>query len=259
MGNDGGSIAIRRDLVKTKKPKKKVESLRTSQLKSSICSLTKQPLSSHLMACRKGYIFNADAILNALCNKTVPKEFSHIGKLKHLKALVFEKNRDEKSEFPIVCPIAKVDYNGIHNFILLWDCGHVFSEKAFNMLDSKTQKKCPVCQKPFQSEQVIYLNKDAKEEKQEEGETIKKTTTGSELGHRQNPNFELKKEEENGKNPQKKVVTGEISMNILDRIYHGTIGERETEEKRAYNSMFHKECKEYQVDSIHRNHRFGVH
>ena len=72
MGNDGGDIPKRKELVREKK---KVE-IATSQSiaigRSRYCNLTKNKLKEPLAICKLGNIYNYECLLEALVKKQLP-------------------------------------------------------------------------------------------------------------------------------------------------------------------------------------------
>lgn len=81
MGNDGGSIPGRAELVKSKKKEKRVESELVAKVfmikywkkfRAKFCALTKERLRKPVAACRIGYIYNYDSLLQAKIDKRIP-------------------------------------------------------------------------------------------------------------------------------------------------------------------------------------------
>jgi len=59
MGNDGGSISKRSEVVKTKKKKVRIDKHIFAQARK-LCSLTKEPLRAPLVVCKRGLIYNKE-------------------------------------------------------------------------------------------------------------------------------------------------------------------------------------------------------
>ena len=86
MGNDGGSFARRTEMVKMKKKVQKVDKSQTAQMKSGLCTISKEPLKQPVCVCRLGNLYNRDTLVQKIIEKTMPKEgFNHIRKLKDFK------------------------------------------------------------------------------------------------------------------------------------------------------------------------------
>ena len=60
MGNDGGSIPKRSEMVKTEKKKTKLS--KTGQ-GATVCSLTKECLKMPLVICKRGLIYNKESLI----------------------------------------------------------------------------------------------------------------------------------------------------------------------------------------------------
>mmetsp|Transcript_13417 Transcript_13417/g.1203 ORF Transcript_13417/g.1203 Transcript_13417/m.1203 type:complete len:105 (-) Transcript_13417:336-650(-) len=103
--------------------------------------------------CRLGNFYNYEALLTHLMNKTLPDDFKHIKKIKKdVKEVKLTDNEDKKSELPFMCPLSKIEFNGLNKFIGLWECGCVFSEQ---LIKNVKETNCPVCSKPFVESSVI--------------------------------------------------------------------------------------------------------
>ena len=81
MGNDGGSIPKRSEVVKQKKRAFKLEKVAVG---SGVCSLTKEPLKQPLVACKRGLIYNKESLMKLMVDKAVPYAFRHIKRLSDL-------------------------------------------------------------------------------------------------------------------------------------------------------------------------------
>ena len=81
MGNDGGSIPKRSEMVKVQKKKHKGRNQGTG---AGECSLTKEPLQPPLVACQRGLIYNKEPLIKSMIEKTLPYEFRHIRRLANL-------------------------------------------------------------------------------------------------------------------------------------------------------------------------------
>ena len=79
MGNDGGSFAHRTEMVKMKKREKKVATLESAKMKSTLCTLSKEPLEKPICICRLGNFYNKEQVIKKLVEKSMPKDvFGHI-------------------------------------------------------------------------------------------------------------------------------------------------------------------------------------
>ncbi len=80
---------------------------------------------------------------------------NYIKKTKDLKIVNIEKNIDEDSEYPFMCPLSKIEFNGMNRFVCLWSCGCFFIERS---LKESKEKKCPICNKAFSKDDIISMN-----------------------------------------------------------------------------------------------------
>jgi hypothetical protein len=156
MGGDGGSIPSRVDMVKTKGytqssqgsmgysangmrriVQETIDPREYHRTRMTTCAITGQPLVKPVVACRGGYLFNKEAVLQHLLEKTIPNEFSHITSLKDVLEL---------NNFPGTCPITARDLNdGVTKSEAIWPCGCVIAEKALSVITDKSLSKCPSC------------------------------------------------------------------------------------------------------------------
>ncbi len=82
MGNDGGSIPRRREVVKSKKREVKAETHEVARAKARLCALTKEPLGGkHVVVCRLGLLYNKEEVIKKMIEKAMPKVFRHIRKI----------------------------------------------------------------------------------------------------------------------------------------------------------------------------------
>ena len=81
MGNDGGSIPKRSEVVKHKKNDVEVDKQAKNFAKSSLCAMSKEPLRHPIVACRRGLLYNKEHLIKRLLEKSMPSEFRHIVKL----------------------------------------------------------------------------------------------------------------------------------------------------------------------------------
>ena len=101
-----------------------------------------------------------------MMEKKIPHEFNHIKTLKDVKMLKnIELNPEKNSDFPLICPISKIEYNGLNKFKAFWSCGCICSEKAIDELSKgKTEKLCIVCSTPYGPRDEISLNLNIEEQ-----------------------------------------------------------------------------------------------
>lgn len=150
MGNDGGSIPKRSEVVKTKKRDEKASVHLVAKAKSGLCSLTKDPLRRPVGVCKLGFLYNREEVIKKLLEKTMPTAFRHIRKLKDVKEVKANCTINKESDsnhsqqyVQIVCPLTQIDFTGFNGFYAVWDCGCILSEDAIKQL--KMTDKCLSC------------------------------------------------------------------------------------------------------------------
>ncbi|CAO0789530.1 unnamed protein product [Mucor circinelloides] len=176
MGNDGGSIPRRIELVKEKAKNIVLNPDLERAAAWLYCALSKLLLEQPVVSDGLGKLYNQDAIIEYLLDPSIygdgDKICSHITSLKDTTKLNLTPNpaynekdsnldsatmgsleRDLKSKF--VCPISMKEMNGKHRFVYLDTCGCVFAEQAMKEIPSK---ECVTCGKPFESQNVIVIN-----------------------------------------------------------------------------------------------------
>lgn len=120
MGNDGGSIPVRCELVKEAKVKKVVK-----RKFDNTCDLTNEKLSPPIVICRLGYIFNKENIIKSLLDKSLPEKFSHIKGLKDIKNInedcikktisnnhISDQFNYDNNAYKLICPFSFEEYTG---------------------------------------------------------------------------------------------------------------------------------------------------
>ncbi|KAG0268851.1 hypothetical protein BGZ95_002290 [Linnemannia exigua] len=177
MGCDGGSIPKRDELVKQKQRKAKVDQNILNRVHWFSCALSKKALSSPVVSCGLGKLYNRDAILEFLLDRSAYGDgdliCKHIKSLKDVVTLQLElnpsfsetqaaslTNHDQEPVSRYICPITMKEMNGKHRFVYLETCGCVMSEQAMKEVPSKT---CIKCARPYEAVNVIVLNPKAEE------------------------------------------------------------------------------------------------
>ncbi|KAI9887970.1 MAG: hypothetical protein M1823_000227 [Watsoniomyces obsoletus] len=179
MGNDGGSIPTRRELVK-----EAARSLTTTQVKESqqeqqaynwtTCPLSHRPLSPPIVSDCVGKLYNKDAVLQFLlpseddnnddsgANKVDQEEFL-AGRIRSLKDVIevkFEIDADHPRDAAAhrkerwVCPITRKELGPNVKSVYLVPCGHAFSESAIKEV---SEEICLQCNEPFSADNIIPI------------------------------------------------------------------------------------------------------
>eukprot|EP00835_Amoeboradix_gromovi_P002385 NODE_134_length_18141_cov_0.186066.p9 type:complete len:168 gc:universal NODE_134_length_18141_cov_0.186066:1547-1044(-) len=143
MGNDGGSIQNRSELIKTKeidRSKKDIDDLEEYYT----CAISKQDLEEPIVCCKLGKLYNRNALIQYMIDKKEGTKLmsgvaDHVRSLKQITLL---KMSNPKT---YTCPITNRRF-GRGAFVYL-DCGCVFSKQRF--------KTCPKCNQESKSTTVI--------------------------------------------------------------------------------------------------------
>ncbi|KAG4302921.1 hypothetical protein PCANB_000760 [Pneumocystis canis] len=183
MGNDGGSIPKRDDLIKDLKKENGLDPDQTAHhLAWFYCSFSKLPLFEPIVSCGLGRLYNKDVLLEYLLSskekgcqekgtqvQLVEHGISHITTLKDVRELKLKANpmyqphmvlnnkflHAENQTSRWVCPITKREMNGHAKFVYLVRCGHVFDDQALINVKSN---ECLECGAIFSEDEIIPLN-----------------------------------------------------------------------------------------------------
>ncbi|TIA73221.1 hypothetical protein E3P89_01280 [Wallemia ichthyophaga] len=180
MGADGGSFVYRSELVKTKK-KPEVKNDEISRIAAWFyCALSKKLLKQPVVSCQLGKLYNKEAIVEFLLDKSVygdgQKICGHIRSLKDVQQLKLTSNpsfnqvlsRDSDSMLsnaPFICPITLKEMNGKQRFVYLPKTGIVASDSGLKSMNkgSKTGQ-CPESGIEYHVDELITLNPPPEEE-----------------------------------------------------------------------------------------------
>lgn len=176
MGNDGGSIPTRRELVKNAARTPNNTELKATQLEAQTHAWTQCPLSHRalvqpIVSDSGGTLYNKDAILEQLLPKdddvpaSVIKEKEEVlqGRVKGLRDIVevkftiVKEGRDEK----MVCPVTSKELGPSTKSVYLVPCGHAFSEVAIREVATS---HCVECNEPYTPDNVIPILSIVKED-----------------------------------------------------------------------------------------------
>ncbi|KAF7275384.1 hypothetical protein GWI33_011803 [Rhynchophorus ferrugineus] len=159
MGCDGGTIPRRDELVKVKKkPEQKDKDAELAAL-WKCCAITQQFLQNPIVVCHLGKLY---------------KHFRHIKSLKDVKDLNLTRNPEYKEledkkegsvdhrASPYICPVLGLEMNGKFRFVAVWNCGCVFSERAYKEIGTKN---CHKCTKPFEDNDIVIINGTTEDDK----------------------------------------------------------------------------------------------
>jgi Rtf2 RING-finger len=169
MGNDGGSIPTRRELVKEAARNPTATDLKEKQREHlahrwSQCPVSHKALVKPIVSDYSGDLYNKDAILQFL----LPAEVSPIdkeeyerfiqGRIKSLKDVVevhFEVEYDDRTKTEKwVCPITSKELGPSIKAVYLVPCGHAFSQEAITEMKAD---QCSQCGTSYEPRDVIPI------------------------------------------------------------------------------------------------------
>ncbi|KAK0213152.1 DUF602-domain-containing protein [Desarmillaria ectypa] len=182
MGNDGGSIPDRRDLVRNKPKAEQADKANQTRARWFFCALSKRILQEPIVACALGKLYNKDSILEYLLDKSAYGDgediCGHIRSLKDVKTLSLTLNPTPPSpdattnHAQFICPITLKEMNGLLPFVYIATCGCVLSLAGLKNVSTTPKEEdgeqldiCPQCAKKFsRTNDVILLNPQPEEE-----------------------------------------------------------------------------------------------
>jgi len=179
MGNDGGSIPDRRDLVRNKPKAEQADKANQTRALWFFCALSKRKLQEPVVSCALGKLYNKDTIIEYLLDKSGygdgEKICGHIRSLKDVKKLNLTPNSTrtpdstDSTERPqFICPFNLKEMNGLQPFVYISTCGCVFSQAGLKTVSGAASSSdktdgeltlCPQCGKKYSSaEDIVQLN-----------------------------------------------------------------------------------------------------
>ena len=218
MGNDGGSIPTRRELVKSAARAPTVSELKATALESLGHAWDYDPLTSesldmeNVVSDWRGRLYNYESVLKglmpsgeeedddapALVNGESPElTFASTG-IKSLRDVVKLKFKryappGTKGQDKWACPVSLKELGPATKAVYLVPCGHVFAEAAIKHIQ---EELCPECSEEFQAGDVIPILPT------EKADLERLTARASELRAR-GITHSLKKDKANGKKKRK--------------------------------------------------------
>jgi hypothetical protein len=179
MGNDGGSIPKRRELVKNAARAPTVSELKATALESLSHAWEHDPLTSerldmeNVVSDWRGRLYNYESVLKglmpsgdgddatapALVNGESPELIfasTGIKSLRDVVKLKFRRYAPPASKGPEVwaCPVSLKELGPATRAVYLVPCGHVFADAAIKQIHEDV---CPECSDKFQARDVIPI------------------------------------------------------------------------------------------------------
>ncbi|KAJ1981718.1 Replication termination factor 2 [Dimargaris xerosporica] len=177
MGNDGGTIPRRSEMVRQKARAEKLDEKTLARAKYTLCTLSKRPLHPPLVACGLGNLYNKDALLEHLLNTTksggAAMVCPHVRNLKDVTNVTVALNPSyqptdivvtssvsastaQGQHYPVLCPITLKELNGTTPFVFSRACGCVCSQAALKEVKSATTQ-CLQCGKACTTDDWLPL------------------------------------------------------------------------------------------------------
>lgn len=166
MGNDGGSIPKRRELVKDAARAPTISELKATALESlahawSHCALSGSPIDlDSVVSDWRGRLYNYESILNGLTADDDTAQITPaslgIKSLRDVAKLKFKKTGEKWT-----CPISMKEMGPNTKAVYLVPCGHVFADVAMKEIK---EKACPECSEEFKNENIISILPTTEEE-----------------------------------------------------------------------------------------------
>ncbi|ETN47013.1 uncharacterized protein HMPREF1541_01203 [Cyphellophora europaea CBS 101466] len=255
MGNDGGSIPTRRELVKEAAKNPSATDLKEKQREHlahrwSQCPVSHKALTKPIVSDYSGDLYNKDAIIQYLLPVEVSgidkKEYDAFiqGRIKGLKDVVevqFEVEKDDtlKTE-KRVCPITGKELGVGVKAVYLVPCGHAFSQEAVRQIGTG---ECSVCNAKYEERDVVPILPSTDIDKEfvmnrmntlrelglthslkKDKSSKKRKATGDDNG---------KKEKTNGENAEKSGTSKNESSNGIKNSATASLTKRVLEEENA--------------------------
>lgn len=171
MGNDGGSIPKRRELVKDAARAPTISEMKATILESlthswAHCALDGSPIDlDSVVSDWRGRLYNYESILKGLMpsvdttknnddnddEDSAVSQLASLGvkSLRDVARLNFTKNGDKW-----ICPISMKEVGPATKSVYVVPCGHVFADLAMKEIQ---EKACPECGGEFQQDNVVVI------------------------------------------------------------------------------------------------------
>lgn len=178
MGNDGGSIPKRRELVKEAARAPTISELKATALESLSHAWTRDPLSSEPLDMEntvsdwRGRLYNYESVLKGLMPTEADEggdgeaskanghdmTFSSTGikSLRDIVRLRFKRYKPAGSQAKEIwaCPVSLKELGPATKAVYIVPCGHVFAEVAIREIMGQ-EHNCPECSEAFEDGDVI--------------------------------------------------------------------------------------------------------
>ncbi len=197
MGCDGGVLAMQRKFMRGlghkmgEKPSEEVSRRFRALIRGLTCAVSGEQLRDPIVSCELGHLYNKEAVLLALLERTLNPAFNHIRGMKDLIPCRFTHNPnwvdetaasiaaggetgaaseakgetgsflDEDVVAKFICPVTRVEMNAKQPFVVLRTTGWVLSERALKEIGAANLQGE---YGPFEMEDIIRLIPEDEEE-----------------------------------------------------------------------------------------------
>jgi len=264
MGNDGGSIPDRRDLVRTKPKAEQADKANQTKAKWFFCALSKRKLQEPVVSCVLGKLYNKDSIIEFLLDRGIYGDgeniCGHVRSLKDVKTLRLTLNTapsnglESTEQAQFVCPLSMKEMNGSQPFVYIDTCGCVFSRAGLRTLTSSKEKGkekedsgtppsesagdvvelCPNCATKYTKDDIVSLNPGPEEEETLRFALERKRSQES----AKKKSKKRKNESQEGGPPKKKLETAPIiNAAVVTATSRAVASELEKEEAKRKATM----------------------
>lgn len=174
MGNDGGSIPKRRELVKEAARAPTISELKATALESLSHAWTRDPLSSesldldNIASDWRGRLYNYESVLKGLMPSDDGEDkangndmtFSSTGikSLRDIVRLKFKRYTPAGANSKAIwaCPVSLKELGPATKSVYIVPCGHVFADIAIKEITDQ-EHVCPECSESFDEKDVIPI------------------------------------------------------------------------------------------------------
>lgn len=173
MGNDGGSIPKRRELVKDAARAPTLSELKATALESlahawTHCALNGKPVDlDAVVSDWRGRLYSYESVLKGLMPGAGSEEAEEDEDARQLAALGVRSLRDvarlkfTRNGEKWICPISMKEMGPATKAVYIVPCGHVFAELAMREIQ---EKACPECGEAFEQGNVVVILPTAEKE-----------------------------------------------------------------------------------------------
>ena len=216
MGNDGGSIPTRRELVKEGAKDlstTRVKEIQTEQQEHywTTCALSHQPLSIPVVSDAMGTLYNKDAVLDLLLTEGQKEKPTSKEELESKKETFKDRLRSLKDVVEVIfhfdaeskkwsCPVTNKTLGPGTKAIYLVPCGHAFAESLVATVPGDV---CLQCNEPYTKDNIIPILPTSQTDKDRLSERLDRLKSSG-LTH------SLKKASKEGKGGKKRKQVGPL-------------------------------------------------